>query len=119
MPASTPETIRHRYEECGKVSHIWEWVTELISILDPMCIPDDTHEILFLNFHRSARESAILWLLGAYVEVIDREIVSREQVLSIRQVRGIFKQRKLMTRYQAMPDLGIIPELDFDQQGVG
>ena len=92
---------------------------ELISILDPMCIPNEEFEFLSLNFNRSLRENAILWLVGAYVEVIELESISREQILSIQQVKGIFKQRKLMTRYQALPDLGIIPQVDFDQQGVG
>ena len=77
------------------------------------------YQILRLDFFKGLRESAILWLIGTYVELIENEVVLRENKLDIDSVKGFFKQRKASSRHLAIPDLGRIPGIDWDDVGVG
>ena len=42
----------------------------------------------------------------------------RENKLDIVSVKGFFKQRKASSRHLAIPDLGHIPGIDWDDVGV-
>ena len=97
----------------------WEWLRSKLVLLDVSILACQDIDLLSLDFERSIRENAILWMLGIYAEVIDQEVVLRGRRLDVQTITGIFKQRKLESRYQALPDLGIIPGVDFDTQGVG
>ena len=119
-PDEISETIRHRFIQCRRVSHIWNWLLEQVLVqIEPLCANIDDFDLLCLNFPRTMRDNGILWLIGTYVDIIEKEILIRENAISVNQVRGLLKQRKLMTRYQAIPELGIIPHLDFEPQGIG
>ena len=118
-PLGIPETICHRYSECLSVISCWEWLRSKLVLLDVSILACQDIDLLSLDFERSIRENAILWMLGIYAEVIDQEVVLRGRRLDVQTITGIFKQRKLESRYQALPDLGIIPGVDFDTQGVG
>ena len=76
-------------------------------------------DILSLNFERGLRENALLWMIGVYVEVVEAEVVLKRNKLDAATVLGIFKAKKQSARYQALPELGIIPVLDIDSQGIG
>ena len=119
LTPDTPETFCHRFIQCPLVSQAWDWLRSILYLLDPfICIEPDC-SVLCLNFEKGLRETAVLWVIGTYVDIVEREVVLKEHSLSTASVIGIFKQRKQRARYQAMPDLGIIPGIDFDQQGIG
>ena len=65
------------------------------------------------------REKAILWLLGIYVEIFEREVVLGGHKIDAGTMKGIFFQRKLQSCYQALPELGNLPGIDFDIDGIG
>ena len=113
------ETIYHRYISCTWVSHLWEWVSTLIFILDPMLTGTSDSDILRLNFDRGLRENAIIWLLSSYIEVIETEIILKNSKCSLSSFIGILKHKKDISRHQAIPELGLIPMIDWDVQGIG
>ena len=76
-------------------------------------------EILHLDFPVSLRENALLWLLGSYIEIVETEVVLKDHVLDHHSIAGLLKQKKQIARHLAMPDLGMIPGLDWDLQGIG
>ena len=87
--------------------------------LDPSyCIESDS-SVLCLDFEKGLRENAALWAIGTYVDTVEQEVVIKENFLSLPSITGIFKQRKQRAQYKAMPDLGPIHGIDFDQQGIG
>ena len=65
------------------------------------------------------RENAILWLLGIYVEIFEREVVLGGHKIDVGTMKGIFFQKKLQSCHQALPELGILLGIDFDTDGVG
>ena len=111
------ETINHRYCQCINVSEAWEWLRAKIVSLDISLDVTDDMEFLTLCFEMGLRENAILWLLGVFVEIVETEVVLRGNKLSVTSAKGIFKQRKQLSRHQAIPELGII--LGLDTEGIG
>ena len=79
----------------------------------------DQWNILRLDFPKGMRENAILWLVGNYVEIIEKEAVMNENSIAPVSLKGLLKQRKQQSQYSAMPDLGPIAGLDWDLQGIG
>ena len=58
-------------------------------------------------------------MLGIYIELVETETVMKESPLNLSFVIGHYKQRKERTKHQAMPEIGPIPVLDTDSQGIG
>ena len=113
------ETSNYRYFHCNFVSEAWEWLKNIILSLDNSLAFSQDDEILSLSFTGGVRDNAIMWLLGVYVDLVEKQVVIREQKLNVQSLKGVLRQRKQMCKYRAMPDLGIIPELDWDPQGIG
>ena len=115
----TTETSLHRYCHCLQVSRAWEWLKTLLLLLDSTLSLVSDHDLLSFNFEKSMRENAVIWLLGSCIEIVESEVVVKENFLSVPSITGQLKQKKNAARYQAIPELGIIAGVDFDQQGVG
>ena len=113
------ETISHRYLTCVYVAEQWEWVKFTITSLDIGIDAVNDQDLISLNFPYSLRENAILWLLGQYIEVVEKEVVLKGVKLDTNFIKCLFKQKKYLARTQAIPDLGIILGVDFDPQGIG
>ena len=118
-PPGQPESILHRYSQCSHVSEAWELVRYQLSLLDISLNTTSDMDILSLNFEKGLWENALLWMIGVFVEVVESEVVLKRNKLNTATILGIFKQRKQNARYQALPELGIIPGLDTDSQGIG
>ena len=114
-----PETASHRHLLCEHVCQAWEWVRYLILSLDSLLSAYSDKELLHLEYPKGLRENAILWLIGNFVELVESEVVLKNHKLNSSSIKGLFKQKKQRARYMAMPELGLIPGLDFDQQGIG
>ena len=99
------------------VNQVWEWLKFQLTSLDISLNSDTDSDILSLNFQRGLRENAILWMIGIYVEMVENEVIVRGNPLKVTTASGIYKQKKLITKHQAIPDLGVIVGLD--TQGIG
>ena len=114
-----PETIGHRYIWCDHVNQTWEWLRNILNVLDPSLVLHDDKDILKLDFSKGMRENAILWLVGIYITLVEREAVLKHHILDYNSSKGYFKQMKQMATHMAIPDLGTIPGIDWEPQGVG
>ena len=113
------EPIEHRYVLCRFVSESWIWLRSLINLIDTStCLFDDL-AILRLDFFRGLKENAIIWLLGNYIELVESEVIVKENKLQPLSMKGFLKQKKLSAQNQHLPDLGLIPGLDWESEGVG
>ena len=88
------EDCNHRYMHCSFVSEIWGWVLATSQILEPSLAFSDEKSFLRLDFPKGFRENALLWLIGNYVELVEREVVSKDKKLDLQSVQGYLKQKK-------------------------
>ena len=113
------ETLEHRYVSCGKVSSLWQWVRAHIEKLNISMVMMADFDLLQISFYKGNRENAILWLIGIYVEIVEKEIVGKGSSISTASLSGLFKQKKLQARYQALPDIGPIYGLEWNPERIG
>ena len=113
------ESSAHRYLFCHFVSETWDWIRRRIDLLDSSTVLFNDYQILRLDFFKGLRDNAILWLIGIYVELVESEVVLRGNKLDIISAKGFFKQKKQYANNLAIPELGIIPGIDWDDDGIG
>ena len=113
------ESIKHRYIECSFVSEVWAWIQGRILHLDPFLGEHDDLCLLQLKFSSSIHDNAITWLLGNFISLVEKEVVSKNNNLSLPFVIGAFRQLKISHSIQALPDIGFIPGIDWDTEGIG
>ena len=81
-------SIRHRYIQCSFVSDIWVWIYHKILHLDPFLVDLEDFHLIQLKFDASIHDNAIIWLLGNYVLLVEKEVVSKNNKLSLPFVKG-------------------------------
>ena len=113
------ESIKHCYIECSFVSDVWAWIYSKIIHLDPFLGEHDDLCLLQLKFSSSIHDNAIIWLLGNFISLVEREVVSKNNILSLPFVIGFFRQLKTSHSTQALPDISFIPGIDWDNEGIG
>ena len=75
------------------------------------------HSILNLYFPTSTRENACLWLIGSYLDLVDKEVFINGRKIKAEQLNGWLIAKSLESRHKSMPDIGFIPGLY--QTGIG
>ena len=80
---------------------------------------DDEWSILRLDFSKGFRENAILWMIGNYIKIVEREVVIKSNKITVNSIKGMMKQRKENSLYQALPYLSPINGIDHEPQGIG
>ena len=113
------ETCSHRYLHCGHVSQAWEWIRTVITMLDPTTNLVDDISTLRLAFPASLRDNAIVLMIGGFTEFVETEVIVKENRISLDSMIGYFKQKKIQSYEQSIPELGIIPGIDWNPQGIG
>ena len=113
------ESCTHRYLRCSLVSETWEWILSTSQVLEPSIAFVEESSLLRLNYPKGLRENAVLWLIGNYVELVEKEVICKDKKLDLHSVQGYLKQKKYVAYQHAIPDLGIIPGIDWDPQGIG
>ena len=102
-----------------QVPSFWEWVRTVLTMLDPLTNLIDDISVLRLAFPASLRDNAIVWVIGAFIELVETEVFVRENKINLNSLVGYFRQRKLRSYEQSIPDLGVIPGIDWNPQGIG
>ena len=97
----------------------WEWFRSVLFSLDFFITTVDDLSLIRLDYPKGLREHAVLWMIGIYIELVETEVVSKGKTLQLPSVIGHFKQRKQLAKFQALPDIGFIPQIDTDQMGIG
>ena len=98
---------------------VWAWLKSKIIFLDISLTNTTDYDILSLKFPKGLRENAILWIIGVYIETIEKEVVMKGSKIDIDLMKGIYKHRKQSDKYLAMPELGFISDFDQEAQGIG
>ena len=113
------DTSKHRYLECCYVSQAWAWRKYILCITDISLASVNDEDILKLDFPKGLRDNALIWLIGTYIDLIEKEVITKDVIVSENAAIGYFKQRKQMSHHQRIPDIGFIAGLDFDARGIG
>ena len=106
------ETPTHKYATCLWVSSAWNKILDLIIDLDQTMVFESSCDILCLNFPHKARDNAILWLIGHYLEFVEDETIIKNSKVTGDQVMGYLMSKYIADRFKAMPCIGQISSLD-------
>ena len=79
---------------------------ELVSDPGPPVAVSNT-DILMAKFPMCRQESECMFLLGTYLELVDREVVSKQKELLVDTVLGVLKSRNVYVRRRAVPQVQI------------
>ena len=102
------------------MGEVWGWVQFRLDQMDPSHASLRDSDFLYLRFYRGLQDKDILWLLGVYLEYVEEKVVLRGQAASLDDFVGHVKYKRVMTNYQAMPALGLIPgtnNIDLNARG--
>ena len=95
---------------CYKVRSAWQWtrgkILELVSDPGPPVAVNNT-DILMAKFPKCRQESECMFLLGTYLELVNREVVSKQKELLLDTVLGVLKSRNVHVRRRAIPQAQI------------
>ena len=84
----------HVFCQCVLVREAWGWIRRLIIGLLPRRLAATSDlELLHLMFGSRHKESAIMWLLGNYVEKVELDVRKRGKLLRVEVLRGWLKER--------------------------
>ena len=111
------DSLLHRYIHCERVSPAWETLRDMIETIEPDMLFESNHSLINLYFESSPLESSILWLIGEYVDLVEKEAVPLNKELRSQNLLCHLRTRKLECLKTSMPDIGFIPGLF--QSGVG
>ena len=95
----------------------WERLRDLLHQLDSQFIFESDHSILHLYFPKSIRENACIWLIGNYLDLVEKEVLLFGKILTREKLNGWLAAKYSEGKFQAMPDLGFI--LGIHQTGIG
>ena len=83
----------------------------------PDMIFEPDYNVLHLQFMPTQRDLTVVWLLGQYLEYVEKEAIIGNRRLLQNHISGWLSAKLLESRNVAMADLGSIPGLD--TTGVG
>ena len=73
---------------------------------DPGLVPAPTYEeIIMLMFPRVAQEAGKIFLLGVFIELVDREVVGKQKELLVGTVRGVLQAKVSQNASIAAPEI--------------
>ena len=73
---------------------------------DPGLVPAPTNqEIITLMFQRVAQEAETIFLLGVFMELVDREVVGKQKELMVGTVRGVLQAKVSQIASRAAPEI--------------
>ena len=89
-----------------KTAWLWlrEKLKELLSDQGPAPALSNT-ELLMLMYPRCRREAEAAFLLGTYLELVDKEVVSKQKELMVGTVRGVLRAKVENMTSRAVPDI--------------
>ena len=73
---------------------------------------DSDHNLLHLCFPSMQRETTVVWLVGQYLEYVEKESILGNKRLLHAHISGWLSAKILESRNVGMADLGHIPGLD-------
>ena len=62
-------------------------------------------EIMLAMFPRSTEETEVLFFLGNYIELVDKNIVNKQKALRVDSVKGVLEAKVEFSKARAVPQL--------------
>ena len=79
---------------------------ELLSSLGPAPITSD-EEIILAMYPKCMQETECLFLLGNYIQLVDKEVVAKQKELLVDTLRGVLEAKLETVKTRAVPQLFI------------
>ena len=113
-PACRRENLVHDVEHifclCYRVRAAWNWTRKkMVDFLTDQGRPPDVSnpDILLARFPNDRQEDECTFLLGTYVELVDREVVLKEKELLLDTLIGVLRTKTESARSRAVPQVQI------------
>ena len=105
-------TQTHKYAQCQWIVAAWEFLRDIVNRVAPDLIFESDHNLLHLCFSPMQRDSAVVWLIGQYLEYVEKESILGNKRLLQAHISGWLSAKLLESRNIGMADLGHIPGLE-------
>ena len=105
------ESILHRYTSCEMVLEAWNGLKEIIESIDITMVFESDHSLLNLYYQEPIQGTAVLWLIGVYVDYTEKEVILNNRRITRSNLINHIKAKWFESIRIAMPDLGFIPGL--------
>ena len=82
---------------------------KLLQLLEEHGRPPDISdiELIMIRFPKSRQEDECIFLVGAYVELVDREVMMKQKELLVNTVIGFLKAKTEHIRRRSVPQVAI------------
>ena len=105
------QDIEHIFCSCYKVRTAWHWtrakILEFVTELGPP-ITVTNIDILLAMYPTCRREEECLFLLGNYVELVDREVIYQQKELVLNTLRGFLQAKMKYMIGRAVPQIQMV-----------
>ena len=102
------ETTEHIFSQCFRIRTAWLWVKEkVMELLSDQGPPPDLSntELLMLMYPRCRQEAEVVFIICTYMEMVDRDAVSKQKELMVGSVKGVLGAKIEHLSSRAVPEL--------------
>ena len=100
------QDIEHIFCACYKVKAAWQWLRDkMVGLLSGPGPPPVLSNIMIIMamFPKHMQETECMFLLGTYIELVDRESVSKQKELLVNTLLGVLKTKAQYVRSRSVP----------------
>ena len=105
------QDVDHIFCSCHLVKEAWQWVrkkvVELLGTPGPPPVVSNK-EILLAMFPEGTQETEVLFILGNYLQLVDKDVINKQKVLRVDSMLGVFKVKMEFIKTGAVPQLCLI-----------
>ena len=105
------QDVEHIFCSCYKVRLAWQWtrskILELVLDLRPPVVISN-NDIIMAQFPKCRQEVECMFILGTFLELVDKEIVSNQKDLLLDSLVGVMQTRMMQIRRRAVPGVQIV-----------
>ena len=99
----------HVFCECILVRESWFWIRQrLLGMLPDLFRMSSNFEFLNLMFESDIMDSEVVWLLGAYVQLVWDSVICKKKYLKLETMKSELSMKYLTHQRSNMPNLGHI-----------
>ena len=100
------QDIEHIFCSCHLVRGAWQWVRkkvlQLLGRLGPPLVVSN-EEIILAMFPKYTEESAVMFILGNYLQLVDDDAVNKQKMLREDSMLAIFEAKLQFVKTRAVP----------------
>ena len=85
----------HKYALCEWVAPAWVSLRDIMNRVSPDLIFESDHNILHMRFPLVQRDEAVVWLLGQYLEYVEKEAILGNKRLLRGHIVGWLSAKRL------------------------